>query len=127
MSWEHDHTHFKCSDYEKTVSFFQDNFGAREISRVEVSGTAIVTLSIGGLVCNFSPKKPGETVDPRTEPLRYGVYHIAFKTRNLNAEVARMKARGVRFTQDVTQVNPSTRCAFVEAPDGISVELLQRD
>jgi catechol 2,3-dioxygenase-like lactoylglutathione lyase family enzyme len=126
MSWQYDHTHFKCSDPEKTVAFFKDNFGAKEVNRFEVKGMSIVTLDIGGLWYNFSPKRPGETVDPKMQP-RFGVYHIALKTRDLAAESAKMKARGVKFTQEVAQSDPKTKFGFVEGPDGISIEILQRD
>jgi lactoylglutathione lyase len=126
MSWQYDHTHFKCSDPERTIAFFKDNFGAKEVSRFDVNGMTIVTLDIGGLWYNFSPKRPGESVEPKTQPGRYGVYHIALKTRDLAAEAAKMKARGVKFTQEVAQSNPETKFAFVEGPDGISIEILQR-
>ncbi|HXZ44329.1 MAG TPA: VOC family protein [archaeon] len=127
MSWQYDHTHFKCSDPEKTVGFFKENFGAKEIARFEVNGMSIVTLDIGGLWYNFSPRRSGESVDPKPHSARYGVYHIALKTRDLSREVAKMKARGVKFTQEVGQSNPTTKFAFIEGPDGISIEILQRD
>jgi catechol 2,3-dioxygenase-like lactoylglutathione lyase family enzyme len=127
MSWQYDHIHFKCSDPEKTVAFFKDNFGAKEVNRFEASGMSVVTLDIAGLWYNFSSKRPGETVDPKTEPPRYGVYHIALKTRDLVAEAAKMKARGVKFTVEVSQANPTTKYGFIEGPDGISIEILQRD
>ena len=127
MSWQYDHTHFKCSDQDKTATFFKDNFGAREVSRWEVNGMPIISLEIGGCVYNFSPKRANETSDTSTGTVRYGVYHIALKTNDLVGEVAKMKARGVKVTQDVGQVNPKTKFAFIEGPDGISIELLQRD
>lgn len=127
MGWQYDHMHFKCSDPEKTIAFFKDNFGAKEVKRFEVKGFPIVTLDIGGLWYNVSPKRAGEAVDPRTEPARYGVYHIALRTQDLAAEVAEMKRRGVKFTQEIAQSNPTTKFAFIEGPDGISIELLQRD
>ncbi|MGE5848491.1 MAG: VOC family protein [Candidatus Methylomirabilota bacterium] len=127
MSWQYDHIHFKCSDPEKTVGFFKGNFDAKEVSRFEVNGMSIVTLDIGGLWYNFSPRRAGETVDARTEPARYGVYHIALKTRDLATAVTKLKARGVKFTQELAQANPTTKNAFIEGPDGISIELLQRD
>ena len=127
MSWQYDHIHFKCSDPEKTVGFFKENFDAKEVSRFEVNGMSIVTLDIGGIWYNFSPRRPGEAVDPRTEPARYGVYHIALKTKDLAAAVTKLKARGVKFTQELAQANPTTKNAFIEGPDGISIELLQRD
>jgi catechol 2,3-dioxygenase-like lactoylglutathione lyase family enzyme len=127
MSWQYDHVHFKCSDPEKTVAFFKENFGAKEVARSDARGMSIVTLDIGGLWYNFSPKRPGETVEPGREPARYGVYHIALKTRDLAAEAAKMKARGVKFTLEVAQSDPTTKFAFIEGPDGISIEILQRD
>lgn len=127
MNWQFDHVHFKCSDPEKTVAFFKENFEAKEVNRFDSGGMSIVTLDIGGLWYNFSPKRSGEEVDPRTQPTRYGVYHIGLKTRDLLAEAAKMKARGVKFTMEVGQANPKTKYAFIEGPDGISIELLQRD
>jgi len=127
MSWQFDHAHFKCSDPEKTVAFFKENFGAKEVARFDVTGMSIVTLEIGGLWYNVSPKRASETVEAKTHPMRYGVYHIGLKTRDLAAEVAKMKARGVKFTQEIGQSNPTTKTAFIEGPDSISIELLQRD
>jgi catechol 2,3-dioxygenase-like lactoylglutathione lyase family enzyme len=127
MSWQYDHIHFKCSDPEKTIGFFREHFGATEVARFEVNGMSIVTLDIGSLWYNFSPRRPGESVDARTEPARYGVYHIALKTSDLAAAVTHLKARGVKFTQELAQANPTTKYAFIEGPDGISVEILQRD
>jgi catechol 2,3-dioxygenase-like lactoylglutathione lyase family enzyme len=127
MSWQFDHIHFKCSDPEKTVAFFKENFEAKEVNRFDSGGMSIVTLDIGGLWYNFSPKRSGEDVDPRTQPVRYGVYHIGLKTRDLLAEAAKMKARGVKFTMEVNQLNPKTKYGFIEGPDGISIEILQRD
>ena len=56
MSWLYDHAHFKCSDYDKTVAFFKENFEAKEVVRFEVNGMPIVTLDIGGLWFNFLPQ-----------------------------------------------------------------------
>ncbi len=127
MSWQFDHAHFKCSDPEKTVAFFKEHFGAAEVSRWEANGMPIVTMDIGGLWYNFSPKRANEVVDQGSGTVRYGVYHLGLRTKDLAAEVARMKARGVAFTQELKQVNPKTKAAFIQGPDGISIEILQRD
>ncbi|MEW6755178.1 MAG: VOC family protein [Candidatus Latescibacterota bacterium] len=126
MSWQHDHTHFKCSDHERTAAFFKEHFGATEVTRMEVGGMPIITLEIAGDWFNFSPKRANETLDTSTDTVRYGVYHVAFKTPDLEVEAARMRARGVRFTQDVRPLGASGKMAFIEGPDGISIELLQR-
>jgi lactoylglutathione lyase len=118
MSWQYDHTHFKCADEEKTAAFFQENFGAKEVARVVVNGMPIVTLEIGGCWYNFSPKRANETMDAATGTVRYGVYHVAFKTKDLDAEAAKMKARGVKFTQDVKPLNPRESSRLSKGPMG---------
>ena len=37
-----------------------------------------------------------------------------------------LKAKGVKFTMDPVNINPNLRIAFIEAPDGESIELLQQ-
>ena len=108
------------------MAFFKENFEAKEVVRFEVNGMPIVTLDIGGLWYNFSPKRAGETLN-EGPGVRYGIYHMGLKTKNLDTEAAKMKARGVKFTQEVKPLNPTGKFAFIEGPDGISIELLQRD
>ena len=127
MSWQYDHIHFKCSDHEKSAAFFKEHFGAQEIARWEFNGIRIIRLTIGGCLCDFTPKRANEMVDTSTDTVRFGVYHIALKTKDLEAEAARLKARGVKFTRDIKQLDPTTKYTFIEGPDGISIELLQRD
>lgn len=125
MAWRNDHIHFRCSDYEQTLAFFREHFQAKEVSRLEVQGKKMVTLEIGGARYSFSPPFAGDIVEEKREPLRYGVYHIAFQTDSIVADVSRMKARGVKFTQDIQENRPGVKCAFLEGPDGMSIELLQ--
>ncbi len=127
MGWRYDHTHFKCSDPEKTAAFFTEHFAAREVARLDSHGMLIITLDIGGLWYNFSPPRSGEAVEVKSQPSRYGIYHIALRTDDLAAETARLKSRGVKFTRELDQSEPGTQFAFVEGPDGMSIELLQRD
>ena len=37
-----------------------------------------------------------------------------------------LRKRGVTFSLEPTDFNPTTRIAFINAPDGVSVELLNR-
>ena len=53
MAWQYDHTHFKCSDPEKTVAFFKEHFDAKEVARFDSGGMSIVTLEIGAIVAGL--------------------------------------------------------------------------
>jgi len=126
MTWTQDHVHIKCSNYEATIRFFVENLDAKEEGRVNSSGRRTVTLRIGDSLYKFSPKKPGEAVSSSAEPPHHEVYHLGFKTDDLSAELTKMKARGVKVTQDLVRVNPQLQYAFIEGPDGIAIELLQQ-
>jgi len=41
--------------------------------------------------------------------------------------VAELKAKGAVFTREPTTVRPGVRVAFVRAPEGVSIELLDRN
>ena len=58
------------------------------------------------------------------------VNHIAITLPDRESwmrQLAYLQARGVKFAQEIGQANPTTKFAFIEGPDGISIELLQRD
>jgi catechol 2,3-dioxygenase-like lactoylglutathione lyase family enzyme len=124
-TYTYDHTHYKCSDPEKTVQWFKDHFGAKEVRRRTVRNILIISLDAGGTIVNFSPRVANEDVEERPAKSRWGVYHICFAVKDLDARAAELKARGVKFTVEPTQVADDLKISFVEGPDGISVEVLE--
>ena len=40
---------------------------------------------------------------------------------------AEIKAKGVEFTKEPTTIRPGVRICFLRGPQGISIELLERD
>ena len=120
MAWTQDHVHLLCSDYEAAVRFFAENFDAREEGRAVGGGRIMVTMRIGGTVYKISPKK-GAAATPHHE-----IYHLGFETDDLLGELEKMKARGVKVTQEPVQAPSGRPYAFVEGPDGMAIELLQR-
>jgi catechol 2,3-dioxygenase-like lactoylglutathione lyase family enzyme len=124
-TYTYDHTHYKCSDPEKTSQWFKDHFGAKEVRRRTVRNLPIISLNAGGQIVNFSPPLPGEQVEERPAKARYGIYHLCFAMKQLEARAAELKAKGVNFTMEPTQVTDELKISFLEGPDGISIELLE--
>lgn len=120
-----DHAHYKCSDPEKTAQRFMAHFGATEEGRRTVRGLPIIGLKVGGQIVNLSPPFPNEEVDPRPARARYGVYHICFAVKDLEARAAELKAKGIRFTLDPARVTDDLKISFVEGPGGSLVEMLE--
>ena len=47
-------------------------------------------------------------------------------TGDFDALCAELRTKDVKFLMEPTVINPTTRICFIEAPDGVSVELLER-
>ena len=45
----------------------------------------------------------------------------------IDAVAAELKAKGAEFTMDVRTIRPGLRICFLRGPQGISIELLERD
>ena len=45
----------------------------------------------------------------------------------IDAVAAEIKAKGVEFTKEPTTIRPGVRICFLRGPQGISIELLERD
>ena len=53
---------------------------------------------------------------------------ILFVSENRFPDIAaELKAKGVEFTREPTTVRPGVRVCFIRAPEGVSIELLDRD
>ena len=124
-TYTYDHTHYKCSDHEKAAQWFKDHFGAKEVRRRTVRNIPIISLDAGGVIVNFSPRVGNEDVEDRPTKARWGVYHICFAVKDLNARAAELKAKGLKFTLEPAKVTDDLAISFVEGPDGISVEILE--
>jgi lactoylglutathione lyase len=124
-TYTYDHAHYKCSDPERTAQWFKDTFGAKEVGRRTVRNLPIISLDAGGQTVNFSPRFANEEVDEKPAKSRYGVYHICFAVKDLNARAAELKAKGVTFTLEPTKVADNLAISFIAGPDGISVEVLE--
>jgi len=71
-------------------------------------------------------ERPGEaSFEKRTQ--EWGVDHFGVcVSGDFVAFCAGLNAKGVVFSAEPRDNGPSTRLAFIEAPDGVSVELLSR-
>ena len=119
-----DHVHLRSLDPEAAAKFYIDMFGAKFVSRMETATAFRVTVNLGGLPL-FIDRVPAGTHGPLAPP-SLGVEHIGLVVADLDQAAAELMAKGVEFTLKPTSPRPGTKIAFLKAPDGAQVEILER-
>ncbi|MFC0407833.1 VOC family protein [Roseomonas elaeocarpi] len=119
-----DHLHLRSTDPVAAARFYVEMFGATETSRVENNGALRVVLSLSGIPL-FIEQVPEGTGAPPSPPY-LGFEHIGLRVADLEATAAALRAKGATFTMEPNSPRPGLRMAFVQAPDGARVELLER-
>ena len=73
------------------------------------------------------PVAPGDKVSPPPVTPYQGLDHFGLTVEDIDAVAAEIKAKGVEFTKEPTTIRPGVRICFIRGPQGISIELLERD
>lgn len=116
-----DHAHIYCGDMEKMASYFKDVFDARVVLKEE----RMVRLEVKGTIVNLMPMEP-KAEQFETGKGRRGLDHLAFVATEIESTVEELKKKGVTFNQDLKTMASGVKVAFVDGPEGIRIELLQR-
>ena len=121
-----DHIHLRTADPEAMAKWFEEKLGA-EVIRTTQQGKPRIDLKLGGASIFIAPVADGDgTNAPPTIPYR-GLDHFGLSVSGIDEIVADLKKKGVEFTREPTTVRPGTRVCFIKAPEGVSIELLDRN
>ena len=121
-----DHVHLVSKDPVKTAQWYVDTLGGEIAKSVEVRGAPQVYVAFGEALVIVRGQRGAEVVQGRSG-LEWGIDHFGLRVSgDFDAFCAGLKRRGVTFTLEPTDFNPTTRIAFINAPDGVSIELLNR-
>jgi lactoylglutathione lyase len=115
-----DHIHLRSPDVEATAAWFETMLGAEVIRSPQR-----IDLKLGGARIFLSPVTAGDNPPPVTP--HQGLDHFGLAVENIDAVAADLKARGVVFTAEPHTLRPGIRICFIRGPQGISIELLERD
>ncbi len=126
MSWSYDHVHLKASNLDETISFYKKNFNAEQKFSREIKGMSIIGMDINGMTLFISDAAEGENPKPGNADPQFGIIHFGLRCDNLEQKIAELKNNGVEFTMDLTEIDGSTKIAFIKGPDEVLIELLQR-
>ena len=121
-----DHIHLRSPDPEATAAWFERMLGAQVIRTMQ-QGKPRIDLKLGGADIFIAPVAPGDGVNTAPSTPYQGLDHFGLEVSGIDAVAAELKAKGAEFTKDVTTIRPGTRICFLRGPQGVSIELLDRD
>jgi len=126
-----DHIHVYCLDPDISMRFYTDVFEAQTVGTAHGSDGGIrYFLRLGGLTLVLAPYPQG------TEPCipvvygdgiyqhGYGVGHFGLHVENVDESVESVRQRGAKILAEPKEF-PGARFAYVGAPDGVIIELLE--
>ena len=121
------HIHLKSADPAATAEWFRTAFNVTIDSDIvrPVGDRFIRTTTEGGLAINISSERSGEALGPADDNPHYGLEHFGFDTADIEADIARLVALGAVLKEGPIGVAPAARVAFIGAPGGIRIELIQ--
>lgn len=119
------HTRMRVNDLDATVKFYTEALGLT-VSRSHTSprGARLVFLSTPNSdeeieLCQMPAGAPAVQVQP-------DLVHLAFAVDNLEQFAAEAAAKGYPLSDGPTTTSSGSLIAFLDAPEGYEVELIQR-
>ena len=129
MQFRFHHIHLRSPDPEATADYYRETFGA-EIARSiypagsQYAGKPRLAMNLGGQRILIAPAHPGKPNGAPEAPY-FGVEHIGLTVQDLDAAVMELAAKGAEFAQKPAATATGNRNAFVRAPQGVLVEIIQ--
>ncbi len=126
-----DHIGVAVEDLDGAVALYRDRLGMREQHRetVEEQGVDAVLLEIGeGHVELLAPLSPDSAVGRFLERSGPGLHHVAYQTEDIDAELLRLKAAGLRLIDETARVGiRGSRVAFLHpaSTGGVLTEIVE--
>jgi catechol 2,3-dioxygenase-like lactoylglutathione lyase family enzyme len=123
-----EHIHLLSPDPEATAAFYERMFGAEIVRSKMPDGGPRIDLKLGGMDVFILPVKSGDAaVGGAPAHPHQGLDHIGLQINDLDAVMAELKAKGAEFTRGPITVRPGLRVAFMRGPEGVSIEILDRN
>jgi catechol 2,3-dioxygenase-like lactoylglutathione lyase family enzyme len=124
--FSYDHIHLRSRDPLATAKFYERMFDAKVLESVQSDGQSRVDLDINGLTVFIARVPSGADVPEGPVGQHLGLDHFGLRVDNLDEAAAELKRRGATFATEPRTIRPGVKIAFIEAPENVQIELLER-
>jgi lactoylglutathione lyase len=117
------HTRYRVADLTQTLAFYTEVLGLEEVRRHKSPrGSELVFLKAPGSeelieLCQYDASGP--------VVVGHDLTHLAFEVPDLEAFAAHAAAKGYPLSDGPTVTGTGTRFAFIDAPEGYEIELIE--
>jgi lactoylglutathione lyase len=118
------HTRYRVNDLERTAAFYRDVLGLEETRRNKSPrGSELVFFKAPG-----SEEQIEITYFPGSGPVQVqpDLTHLAFEVESLDEFAKHLARFGLKFSDGPTTSSTGTVFAFIDAPEGYEIELIQK-
>jgi len=118
------HTRYRLNDLERTVKFYKEILGLEEVRRHKSPrGSELVFMKAPGSeelieLCSFPNSGPVQVQPDLT--------HLAFEIESLEEFGKHLAKHGLKYSDGPTMKDDGGGFAFIDAPEGYEIELIQR-
>jgi lactoylglutathione lyase len=116
------HTMVRVADLEKSLYFYRDLLGLRELRRIDNEKGRFTLVFLAAPGDDAAQVELTHNWDPEQYGIGRAFGHLAYEVDDVYALCGKLAAGGVTITRPPRD----GRMAFVRSPDGISIELLQK-
>ena len=128
MAFGIDHIHLKTEDPKKTADWWVKAFNFTILSDdTRPTGDRFIRCkSEDGVPVNISGARSTDRMGPADGNIHFGLEHFGVTSQDIEADIKRLEGMGATVQEGPTDPSGGLRIAFLEVPDGIRIELMQR-
>lgn len=123
-SYRYDHLHLRSPEPVAAAAFYTGMLGATEKTRLDNNGALRIVLDLGGITI-FVEQVPAGTATSPPAPF-VGIEHIGLVVDDIAGAIEDLRGKGVGILAEPKEIKPGLSIAFIQGPDGVRIELLQR-
>ena len=124
--YTYDHMHLRSRDPKATAQYYHRMFDARIVESIQSDGKPRIDLDLNGLTIFIAPVPPEADIPSAPEKSYVGLDHFGLRVDDIEAAAAELKRRGATLIMEPRTIRPGVKIAFVQAPENVRIELLER-
>ena len=130
------HIHLISEDPHAAARFYEKILGGAITGQMELMGAPQVTVELGGMRLLIRGRRPGESPAPNSQPMQqfegfvshngWGTDHFGYEYEgDMLAFCEEIRAKGATFAAEPWEFVPGHPICFLQAPDNVTIELMQ--